>query len=153
MDTKMNSAEKPERKQANDNPWYWLATLYGESPDQAIAKKNRIAWNRWFAKALSAEQRDKLLKNGFSPEELVPWTPTEEAELAIAFTARSGRKDQSLPDPARKIDFSHTIFDSGVFLNGFNFPHEANFTWATFGNPFSALRRATSARSHLFSTK
>lgn len=136
----MNAAEKPELKPANDNPWYWLATLYGEmsgysGQDKDIAQKNRIAWNRWFAKALSAEQRDKLLKNGFSPEELVPWTPTEEAELAIAFTTRSGRTDQSLPDPTdttRKIDFSHTIFDRRVRLIGFVFPYYANFDSAKF---------------------
>ena len=133
----MNAAEKPALKPANDNPWYWLATLYGEAsddwrPDQDINQKNRIAWNRWFAKALSAEQRDELLKKGISPEDLVPWTPEEEAELAIAFTTRSGRTDQSLPDPTREIDFSHTIFDRGVILNGFNFPNEANFESATF---------------------
>ena len=142
MDTKIKAAEKPELKPANDNPWYWLATLYGEGKYDLgkyhfrsggdIAQKTRTAWNRWFAKALSAEQRNELLKKGLSPEELVPWTPTEEAELAIAFTARSGRKDQSLPDPTREIDFSHTIFDSGVILNGFNFPNEAKFNSATF---------------------
>ncbi len=129
----MNAAAKPELKPANDNPWYWLATLYGEwnkdskELDQDIAQKNRIAWNRWFAKALSAEQRDKLQENGFSREELVPWTPKEEAELAIAFTTRSGRTDQSLPDPTRAIDFSHTIFDRNVCLIGFIFPNDANF--------------------------
>ena len=137
MDTKIIAADKLELKPANDNPWYWLATLYGEMRrdwmlDKDIARKNRIAWNRWFAKALSAEQHDELLKKGVSPEELVPWTPTEEAELVIAFTARSGRKDQSLPDPTREIDFSHTIFDRGVFLNGFLFPNEAYFISATF---------------------
>ena len=139
MDTKMNAAEKPELKPANDNPWYWLATLYGEmssdsepDQDQDIAQKNRIAWNRWFAKVLSAEQRDKLLKNGFSPEELVPWMPTEEAELAIAFIARSGRMDQSLPAPILPPDFSHTVFNSAVSFVGFHFPYGANFSSATF---------------------
>lgn len=137
MDTTMNAAEKPELKPANDNPWYWLATLYGEwkndsKLDKDIARKNRIAWNRWFANAFPAEQRDELLKKGFSPEELVPWTSTEEAELAIAFTTRSGRTDQSLPNPARKIDFSHTIFDSNVSMTKFHFPNGVNFTLATF---------------------
>ncbi len=97
-DTQMNEAKTPELKPANDNPWYWLATLYGEMGNDgeinaAIARKNRMAWNRWFAKALSVEQRDKLLKKEFSPEELTPLTPKEEAELVVAFTTRSGRTD------------------------------------------------------------
>lgn len=134
----MNAAEKPELKPANDNPWYWLATLYGEwnkdseKLDQDIELKNRIAWNRWFAKALSTEQRDELLKKGVLPEDLVPLTPTEQAELAIAFTARSGRTDQLLPDLMFLPDFSHTVFNSAVSFAGFHFPYGANFSSATF---------------------
>jgi hypothetical protein len=44
MGTPMSDAEseKPEVRRANDNPWYCLATLYGE---QAAAARNRMAWN------------------------------------------------------------------------------------------------------------
>ena len=122
----MNAAEKPKLKPANDNPWYLLATLYGEwnkdsELDRDIEQKNRSAWNRWFAKTLSGEQQNKLQKKGVSREELAPWTPEEERELAIAFTTRSGRTNQSLPDPTKTPDFSHTIFDSNVSLKGFFF--------------------------------
>ncbi len=144
----MNDAEKPALRPANENPWYWLATLYGEwsndleKQDPDIALKNRIAWNRWFAKELSAEQREELLKKGVSPEELVPWNPTEEAELVVALTARSGCKSQSLPDPTNIPDFSHTIFDNHVSLFGFLFPNGATFTSATFSR-IADFRSAT----------
>ena len=41
---------KPKRK-AGDNPWYRLATLHGEpsEPDDEIAARNRLTWNRWMA--------------------------------------------------------------------------------------------------------
>lgn len=133
----MNAAEKPELKPANDNPWYWLATLYGEmsndsGQDKDIAQKNRIAWNRWFAKALGPEQHNELLKKGVSLEDLVPLNPTDEEELAIAFTARSGRTNQSLPAPTEVVDFSQTIFDRDVVMFGFIFPDKSNFKSAVF---------------------
>ena len=56
----MSDAEKPALEPANDNPWYCLATLYGEQPegrlDEGLADKNRKAWNRWIATALSDEK-------------------------------------------------------------------------------------------------
>ena len=138
----MNAAEKPVLKPANDNPWYWLATLYGDSRlNHDIELKNRFAWNRWFATALSTEQLKELLskvflewdyRRGFSQWDIRPLNSTEAAELAIAFTARSGRKDQSLPNPNSEVDFSRTIFDSNVRLSEFLFPNGADFTSATF---------------------
>ena len=133
----MNEAEKPELKPANDNPWYWLATLYGEckndsEPNQDIAQKNRNAWNRWFAKELSKKQRAALPQGAISPEDLTPLNGNEETALAAAFTKRSGRVDQLLPDRTKEIDFSHTIFDSHVNLLGFIFPNDANSNSATF---------------------
>ena len=60
----MNDSEQPELTPANDNPWYWLATLYGEQTrdgiDQELAKKNRIAWNCWVADTLSEAQRASI---------------------------------------------------------------------------------------------
>jgi len=76
----MSNAEKPELKRANDNPWYCLATLYGEqaaepSPrewNKELAARNRVAWNRWMSEALSDEQRASLAGHGFPESELVP---------------------------------------------------------------------------------
>ena len=42
-------AERPKRP--DDNPWYRLATLYGQpsNPGDDRADKNRMAWNRYMA--------------------------------------------------------------------------------------------------------
>ena len=39
--------EKSQLKWAGENPWYCLATLYGELffVDREVADKNRTAWN------------------------------------------------------------------------------------------------------------
>jgi len=54
----MSDKETATLKQANDNPWYCLATLYGEQPidsyDHELAEKNRLAWGQWFADNTSA---------------------------------------------------------------------------------------------------
>jgi hypothetical protein len=66
----MSDTDKPALRPANDNPWYCLATLHGELPEegewrrkeslgkwpedwilkdldiQEIVNKNRTAWNR-----------------------------------------------------------------------------------------------------------
>lgn len=133
----MNAAEKPELKPANDNPWYWLATLYGEwnpsSKDgREIAVKNRIAWNRWFSSFLSDERRQELLTKGFSPEELEPLTPTEETNLTVEFVVRSRHGNSPLPDPTKKPNFTHVHFVNGVSFNKFLFTTGVDFESATF---------------------
>jgi hypothetical protein len=83
----MTDADKPALRPANDNPWYRLATLYGELPEEGkwtrkesfgewpdrmlrdldieeIVSKNRTAWNRWVASTISDEERASLVKNG-----------------------------------------------------------------------------------------
>lgn len=100
----MSDPEKPELRPANDNPWYWLATLYGEQSDTAqdqildedLNDKNRMAWNRWMAGVLSPEQRAALVNEGFPEAELLPLTPTEATELYNVFTLRSGHASPSL---------------------------------------------------------
>jgi len=60
----------PIRRRANDNPWYWLATVHGEQTvtagggdwDEQLAADNRWAWNGWMARDLSNEQRAILVK-------------------------------------------------------------------------------------------
>ncbi|MEP5376638.1 MAG: hypothetical protein ABJQ14_12755, partial [Hyphomicrobiales bacterium] len=49
----------PDLKPANENPWYVLATLYGEQDgeeiDWELHEKNRRAWNAWAGSALNME--------------------------------------------------------------------------------------------------
>jgi hypothetical protein len=93
----MSDAEDSELRPANDNPWYRLATLYGEQTkgancwtwDKELAAKNRMAWNRWMARVLSDEQRATLVGKGLPEQELLPLTPAETSALRSAFA--SGR--------------------------------------------------------------
>ena len=71
------SEAKPPKKKAEDNPWYLLATLYGmrghamgrnEGPNDDLRLKNRIAWNRYFAKELG-ETRTRRLRTAILREE------------------------------------------------------------------------------------
>jgi hypothetical protein len=71
----MTDDAKPQLQPANENPWYCLATVYGEQDkttsqpmarfDEALDKKNRVAWNRWIAFALWDEQRARIDPEGF----------------------------------------------------------------------------------------
>jgi uncharacterized protein YjbI with pentapeptide repeats len=136
----MSDAEKPEFRQANDNPWYCLATLYGEQPTQAavgdwdveLAAKNRWVWNRWMATHLSDVQRTGLVREGFAEASLVPLTPDEQTVLCSAFATRMGRENELPPNPAKGIDFTHTHFGRTPIFNGFLFASRADFSSATF---------------------
>ena len=67
--------DTPEKLRAEDNPWFLLATLYGQPPpgETQLKFRNRMAWNRYMANALSRERREELVDQGrCSKEEMVP---------------------------------------------------------------------------------
>jgi hypothetical protein len=135
----MSDAEKPELRRANDNPWYCLATLYGEQleprkkhSNEDLATKNRTAWNRWMAGALSEEQRADIQKMGFPEEELLPFADAEKSAFCSAFASRIGRAEELPPSPSEIVDFAHTNFDRLVIFCGFLCVGIADFRSATF---------------------
>jgi hypothetical protein len=121
----MAAGEKPALRPANENPWYWLATLYGEVPHDGpyddITNRNRLAWNRWIAAAISPEQRSSLIANGFPEPELAPFTSEETSAFHRAFAARAGRDCGLPPGPDLLIDFDFTHFDRIVDFRSFLF--------------------------------
>src|SRR3954469_12449237 len=89
------TAKTPKRN-ANENPWYRLATLYGEPSfeDEELQARNRVAWNRYMAGELTDEARAALVEEGRHPaEELTPFSPDELEVLAQEFATRSGSLD------------------------------------------------------------
>ena len=137
----MDDSEKTELTPANDNPWYWLATLYGEQTgediDEELVKKNRIAWNRWVAEAFSAGNRIALLENGFNEIELTLFSDIEKKEHYVAVLKRSGRESIALPKPSETVDFSSNRFDHSCSFVGYLFPTEVGFHSAIFcGNAY-----------------
>jgi uncharacterized protein YjbI with pentapeptide repeats len=142
----MIDTEEPERIPANENPWYCLATLYGEQverdswplSDEDLAKQNRVAWNRWMAAALSDERRVGLIKKGFDASELIPLSEEERTEFVKAYAART---NLPAPDLKNTIDFDNVHFERPVSYMNFVFPCRASFD----GIAFSKVANFTEA--------
>ena len=115
---------------ANKNPWYVLATIYGEQEDGAtlldhdkvLAGKNRSAWNRWIGGSLQATN--------------------DEVEITNLFRSRLGDNNAVLPDFRGKIDFSKVYFHTSVCFIGFSFGRDCEFIEAHFAK--NALFNSTS---------
>ncbi len=105
---------------ANKNPWYVLATIYGEQEegatgldhDEVLAEKNRAAWNRWNGGSLQAT--------------------SIEVEITNLFRSRMGDKTAELPSSRKKIDFSKVYFPTSVCFIGFFFGRDCEFIEAHF---------------------
>src|SRR5256885_1323381 len=84
---------KPPKIKAEDNPWYLLATLYGVpgKKDVVLQRKNRIAWDRYYATMLDNNIHAILVqeKEHFE-EELTPYSSSELRNVAKAFAQRKG---------------------------------------------------------------
>ncbi|MEE9454818.1 MAG: pentapeptide repeat-containing protein [Paracoccaceae bacterium] len=137
-------------KDRNKNPWYVLATVFGEQPegagwlgyDQGLAVKNRRAWNGWFCADLTPEERkDRAEKTGLPKAELRPLTDGERAKVLRHFRERMGA-DVELPDRSQDIDFSETDFARPVIFEQFVFEETTHFHSATFSG-YTLFRSAT----------
>ncbi|MDY6942243.1 MAG: pentapeptide repeat-containing protein [Pseudomonadota bacterium] len=141
-----------ELKPAEKNPWYVLATVYGEQtsslvpvdpePDELdelaryfdpnLHKKNRRIWNGWYGNCLTIEVRAELAKrSGCAPDEFSQLTDDELQDVRAAFDERLGQNVE-IPDPALPIDFSNTRFPHSVHFNEFVFPVETRFKHVVF---------------------
>ncbi len=136
----MSDKDKAELKPANENPWYCLATVFGEqkgrgssrfsaSFDEDLAAKNRVVWNRWMASALSDKWRVELVKRGFDASELAPLSKKERTEFLKTFAKRT---NVAPPDPTQKIDCCGVRFEREIFFRHFVFPTVAIFSGAAF---------------------
>jgi uncharacterized protein YjbI with pentapeptide repeats len=134
--------------QAEDNPWYLLATLYGQpsSDDCELQPRNRGAWNRYVSRWFGDDITTKLIGEGRHPHgELTPFS-TEEIELIQkAFVERrleAGSSARALPDlKDGRIDFSNVQFDEPFRFDGFCLP-AVSFQNATFSK-LANFERAT----------
>lgn len=129
---------KPLKIKAEDNPWYLLATLYGEPKgsilyfgEDELMARNRIAWNRYFAEAI----RIRLsVEEQHAADELTPFSPDELQEVAEAFAGRckASSKKFSLPATTDYIDFSNVEFGQRVYFQQYYFGWSTFFNEATF---------------------
>ena len=139
-----SSIDGNENTKPEDNPWYLLATLYGQpSPDDTgLQERNRRSWNRYLSKFLLIEgDRTFSLLKSKGPQlsgDLAPFTDEALAEISLAFTERCIKANSivtaGLPDIAldNKIDLSNIVFDNCLIMNNFLFPVAVDFSKTIF---------------------
>ncbi len=121
--------EKPPKIKANDNPWYLLATLYGEpadEPDYKLRKelqdRNRVAWNRYYSSNVDDNIRCCLIdKNNFSQGDFAELRPNDLRDFEQAFLKRSGSEQVQIPNPTKPVNFSETRFEKCVCFKKYIF--------------------------------
>jgi hypothetical protein len=137
-------------KRPEDNPWYLLATLYGQptANDVELQERNSRAWNRYMARWLTAECRSHT-GNAMLIRDFVV-SPEDAAALEVAFIERCRQADSTVTTrlddlQINQIDFSHIDFEDHLFLTSVFFPLMVNFTGAIFA-------KSTCLRAHCFVT-
>ena len=128
----MKTDEKPRLKAANENPWYCLATPYGEQKgeqiDPGLLERNRVGWDHWRGGHVGL--------------------------ISEAFAARMGTPTSSLPDPTQRADFASTHFEAPFIFLGYESIQDMDFSSAKFSNYVdftAAVFRNVSFRSSTFS--
>lgn len=125
---------------ANKNPWYVLATIYGEQEidadpfitDKELAAKNRRAWNGWFCGGLSNEVRDERARSiGLSAADLGPLSDAERKAIERNFKART-QNNVKLPSAIETIDFGKVIFTNYICFEKFVFEPHSTFCYSRF---------------------
>ncbi len=128
------SEQKPPKIAGEDNPWYFLATLYGvpELSDDELQAKNRAAWNCRKTRRGSTNKayRGKAASGGRTDTFFLD----ELRKVATAFAERSkaSAKKPALPASYADIDFSNVEFEHDAFLIRCLCSGKAFFTGATF---------------------
>jgi hypothetical protein len=124
-----------ELSPASQNPWYVLATVYGEYEDgydHELAAKNRRIWNGWACARKSDDERAKLAKRvSLLSEDLADLTTEEESALQDAFFNRLPQA-VSIPKPNAEVDMSGTHFSLPLGLEKCVFPHPTHFDFTVF---------------------
>lgn len=121
-----------------------LATLYGvpELGDYALQKKNRVAWNWYFADGLTEETRARLVsEQRRATEELTPFNAKDLHEVEVAFAVRCKGKLMAFALPQTDADFRKVEFDRYVQFDGYLF-QSCRFQDAVFRD-FASFNKVT----------
>ena len=126
----MSEKDNAELKPAEENPWYVLATLYGEEPDEATQNKNRMAWNSWAVSKLNESDKQAIvLSNKDGLGEIKKWEGKngfkEKAEELFKQRLPSEKFSQLEKTPI--VEFSDTFFVNAVDMRDFIFPIRTSF--------------------------
>jgi len=142
---KESEAPEPQKQKAEDNRWYLLATLYGvpEFDDEELKKRNRIAWNRYYAGRLEETRKQLIAEKHHTEEELTPFSDEELEQIRKDFEARCGVIGKKPPQAIERIDFSNVKFEERwLNFEGFFFGAHVTFENCEFVG-FACFRCAT----------
>lgn len=161
--------DKPPKIKANENPWYLLATLYGEPADELyysqlreLQDRNRTTWNRYYSAILDSETRTRLIEEKrHTAEELTAYLTMELDCIANDFAARCKTVPVDFPLPSvnevinfknvefvRESNFNNYLFTQDTYFDGATFSDGADFEdtqfsrWARFENAIFSDRAA-----------
>ena len=126
----MSEKDNTELNPAEENPWYVLATLYGEEPDEATQNKNRMAWNSWAVSKLNESDKQAIAlsrKDGLG--EIVNWDGENgiKKEVEELFKQRLPSEKFAQLDKTSIVEFSDTFFANAVDMSDFIFPIRTGF--------------------------
>ncbi|WP_084204400.1 pentapeptide repeat-containing protein [Leisingera daeponensis] len=145
LDTGLTSAER--------NPFYLLATTYGEHStgfDGSFEEKNRRIWNGFMAHTLKPEFREKLAKAlEKDPAEFLPLTDQELKHVEDRFDM-ANISFSELPAPETmhgfsSISFRDLVFQKSVLLSNRIFPFVIDFSRSKFCMNFSMQKSILTA--------
>ncbi|MCC5959830.1 MAG: pentapeptide repeat-containing protein [Rhodobacteraceae bacterium] len=135
-----------------ENPWYILATLFGEqdgsSIDPELHDRNRKAWNAWALHQSSQSEKEYLIQNyRVFKGEVADWSDFESIFFERMKKISKGKyirlsqdsyyhiKDETpAPNPNALIDFSSTEFAKMFCIDGFYIPCDIKFNGCVFQN-------------------
>jgi hypothetical protein len=125
----------------NRNPWYVLATLYGEQKgdkiDRALHMRNRAVWNAWsFQNMSDAARNEAAAKLRVPEEELAEWPRIEAVDAEDhkkAWGERNGTATYpGLPDLTKVVDWRGVEFSNSLMMARCMFRSGARFADTTF---------------------
>ncbi len=125
---------------ANENPWYVLMTLHGESggegkwDDGETADMNRWAWNAWATQHYSLAE---LSQAGIDTQEFGAWSRNGKEIEKLFFQVLEEREwfDPTgilIPDPADVIDMSSLYFERPFNISKFIIPSDMDVMGSKF---------------------
>ena len=121
---------------AAENPWYVLATIYGEHEwteievDVQLAEQNARAWNAWMTQGMTSDDlAQRFGERALQFPGIGEW-PEIRADIMKRFAARL--PESPLPDPTEDVDVEETHFPSTVIFSQFLMLKRANFWDCTF---------------------
>jgi hypothetical protein len=129
----MTAGPEPTLNPANQNPWYLMATLYGEQPrdrpDEALAEKNRRAWNYWVALSdcLPKQKRLELFPKATRAAEFLGTEDLRGPGLEKKLRDRAQSAIENLPEFKSSIDLTNLAFAQLVDFSGYIFPVDVSF--------------------------